>query len=130
MNLIETQPAEMAAVDEAVRAFAKALADTAVFHRFEQAGERLQADADAQAAMAAFQQKQESLQALLMLSAVSHAEQSELGRLHAAFFNQPTVTAVLEAQDELTAVCRTTAAILSNHITLPFAAACGPGCAC
>jgi len=134
MNLIETPVADTATADTAValavRAFAETLADSAVFHRFEQANQQLRADSEAQAAMLAYQQKQQSLQALLMLNAVSPAERSELERLEEAFFNQPTVTALLEAQTELRAVCQTAAAILSERIELPFAAACGPGCAC
>jgi cell fate (sporulation/competence/biofilm development) regulator YlbF (YheA/YmcA/DUF963 family) len=101
-----------------------------VFQRFEQASERLQADAAAQAAMNAFQQKQRSLHALLMLNAVSPADRSELERLQEVFFGQPTVTALLEAQEDLRAVCRAAAGILSERIGLPFAAACGPGCSC
>jgi cell fate (sporulation/competence/biofilm development) regulator YlbF (YheA/YmcA/DUF963 family) len=130
MNLIDTQTVETTTIDIAVRAFAEALADSNVFQRFEQASERLQADAAAQAAMRAFQQKQQSLQALLMLNAVSPAERSELENLQKAFFGQPTVASLLEAQSELRIVCQTTAGMLSERIELPFAAACGPGCSC
>ncbi|MBE2197461.1 MAG: YlbF family regulator [Anaerolinea sp.] len=125
-----TQTAEVTTVETAVRDFAQILAETAVFQRFEQASERMQADAAAQTAMNAFQQKQQSLQALLMLNAVSSADRSELQRLQEAFFNQSTVTALLEAQDDLRAVCQMVSGILSDRIGLPFAAACGPGCSC
>jgi cell fate (sporulation/competence/biofilm development) regulator YlbF (YheA/YmcA/DUF963 family) len=110
-----------------VRAFAQILAETAVFQRFEQASERMQADAAAQAAMNAFQQKQQSLQALLMLNAVSPADRSELQRLQEAFFNQPTVTALLEAQDDLTGVCQMASGILSNRIHAAFCRRLWPG---
>jgi len=134
MNLTEIPVAEATTADTAVavavRTFAETLADSAVFHHFEEANKQLRADSEAQAAMLAYQQKQQSLQALLMLNAVSPAERSELERLEEVFFNQPSVTALLAAQAELRAVCQTAAAILSERIELPFAAACGPGCAC
>jgi cell fate (sporulation/competence/biofilm development) regulator YlbF (YheA/YmcA/DUF963 family) len=130
MNLMDIQTAETTNVETAVRAFAQILADSAVFQRFEQASEQMQADAAAQAAMNAFQQKQQSLQALLMLNAVSLDERSELQQLQEAFFSQPTVAALLDAQEDLRAICQTVAGVLSERIGLPFAAACGPGCSC
>ncbi len=136
MNLMETETAEATTtaeatiVETAVRAFAQILADSAVFQRFEQASEQMQADAEAQAAMNAFQQKQHSLQALLMLNAVSPDERSELQQLQEAFFSQPTVAALLDAQEDLRAICQTAAGVLSERIGLPFAASCGPGCSC
>lgn len=130
MNGMDMQVLETATVDTAVRDFAQALTGSAVFHRFEEASERLQADAAAQTAMHAFQQKQQSLQALLMLNAVSPAERSELQQLQETFFSQPAVMALLAAQDDLRVVCQMAASIVSERIGLPFAAACGPGCSC
>lgn len=130
MNLIETQTVEDSMVETAVRDFAQVLTDSPVFRRFELANEQLQANAEAQAAMVNFQQKQQSLQALLMLNAVSPDERDELRRLQEAFFNQPAVTALIAAQNDLRAVCQTVASIISERIELPFAAACGPGCSC
>lgn len=117
-------------LETAMRDFAQVLTDSAVFQRFEQASKQMRADAAAQAAMNAFQQKQHSLQALLMLNAVSPADRSELQRLQEAFFSQPTVATLLEAQDDLRAICQMASSILSERIGLPFAAACGPGCSC
>jgi cell fate (sporulation/competence/biofilm development) regulator YlbF (YheA/YmcA/DUF963 family) len=119
-----------AAVDSAARAFARALAESPAFGNFEQASDRLQADPVAAEARIAYYQKQQSLRALLMLNALSPAERQELEELRLAFFGQPAVVAMVQAQDELMSICRTAAGILSDRIGLPFASACGPGCAC
>ena len=112
----------------AARDFAAALVDTPQFKVFEQASEALSRDENAKHAMQAYQKKQESLQALLMLNAVGVEEQAELERLRQAFMNEPAVSAYFQAQGELTAVCKAAADLLSKHLGLSFSAACGPGC--
>ena len=114
-------------VDIAARAFAQALAESAEFQAFEQAAELLKQDKPAQEAIQAFQKKQQSLQMMLRLNAVSPKDQLELNRLQKAFLDQPSVAAYLQAQDELTTLCKAAAALLSERIGLSFAAACGPG---
>jgi len=120
------------ATDEDVRAdaraFAQALTESAEFQAFEQAAERLRHDPAAQRAVTAYQTKQQSLQMMLMLNAVPAEEQAELERLRQAFLSEPAVAAYLKAQEDLTAVCRAAADLLSRRIGLSFAAACGPGC--
>lgn len=115
-------------VQQAVRDFAEALVNTPQFQAFEQASEALNRDENAKRAMLAYQKKQESLQALLMLNAVSVEEQAELERLRQAFMNEPAVSAYFQAQAELTAVCTAAADLLSKHLGLSFSAACGAGC--
>ena len=115
-------------VHQAARAVAAALAATPQFLAFEQAHEALQRDAAAQRAGAAYQDKQQSLQMMLMLNAVSAEERTELERLRDAFFNAPSVVAMLQAQEALQALCRATADMLSEAIELDVAAACGPRC--
>lgn len=115
-------------VQAAARAFAQALAESAEFQAFEEATDRLERDEVAQRALQAFQAKQQSLQMMLRLNAVSQEERAELERLHQAFMAEPSIVAYLEAQEALTAMCQATGELLSQRIGLSFAAACGPGC--
>lgn len=116
------------AVREATRIFAQALTETAEYEAFEGAASRLRNDQIAQQAIVAYQSKQRSLEALLMLNAVSVEDQAELERLRQAFLSKPTVVAYFQAQEDLMALCQASADLLSERIGLSFAAACGPGC--
>jgi cell fate (sporulation/competence/biofilm development) regulator YlbF (YheA/YmcA/DUF963 family) len=128
-GVLEAEGAEAEAeVRVAARAFAEALAESAEFQAFEQASDRLRQDETAQRAIGAYQTKQQSLQAMLMLKAVSAKDQAELERLRQAFLSHPTVAAYLQAQENLTAMCQAAADVLSQRIGLSFTAACGPGC--
>lgn len=120
----DTQEAE---VQVATHTFATALAESDEFKAFKQAAERLKQDKTALEAIQAFQYQQKSLQVMLMLNAVSEKDQAEMDRLQNAFMNEPSVSAYLKAQDELTTLCKAAAALLSERIGLSFAAACGPG---
>lgn len=124
----DLEVASTTVVFQAARDFAVALAETEEFEAFEQANERFRRDEHAQQAMRAFQSKQQSLSALLMLNAVSEEERTELERLYAAFAAEPAVVAYVQAQDDLTALARTCAALLSRAIGLDYAASCGSGC--
>jgi cell fate (sporulation/competence/biofilm development) regulator YlbF (YheA/YmcA/DUF963 family) len=126
-SVLEAEGTE-AEVRVAARAFAEALAESAEFQAFEQASDRLRQDETAQRAIGAYQTKQQSLQAMLMLNAVSAQDQAELERLRQAFLSHPTVAAYLQAQESLTAMCQAAADVLSQRIGLSFTAACGPGC--
>lgn len=121
----ETQDAE---VQMAAHAFAQSLAESAEFQAFEQASEWLRQDETAQQAILAFQNKQQSLQMMLRLNAVSPQDQAELEGLQQGFLNQPSVAAYLQAQEELNLLCQAAANQLSKQIGLSFTAACGPGC--
>jgi cell fate (sporulation/competence/biofilm development) regulator YlbF (YheA/YmcA/DUF963 family) len=126
LNEWELAPPEV--IRQSARDFAVALAETPQFKTFEAATDRLNNDSIAQHAMEAFQAKQESLQAMLMLNAVSAAERAELERLHIAFMSQPSVAAYFQTQADLMAICQASADWLSEAIGLNFAAACGSGC--
>lgn len=115
-------------VRKAARAFARALAETAEFQALEHATERLRQDETAQHVVKAFQSKQQSLQMMLILDAVSPEDRDEIERLRQAFFSKPSVTSYLQAQENLTVVCQAAADLLSQRVGLSFAAACGPGC--
>ena len=115
-------------VSKAARDFAAVLVETPQFKAFEQASDALRHDENAQRAMGAYQTKQMSLRAFLMLNAVPAEEQAELERLRQAFMNEPAVSAYFQAQGELTVIGQAAADLLSKHLGLSFAAACGPGC--
>jgi cell fate (sporulation/competence/biofilm development) regulator YlbF (YheA/YmcA/DUF963 family) len=117
-----------AEVRAAAHALAQALVETPQFQVFDQASEALGNDQAAQEAIVAYQTKQQSLQMMLMLKAVSAEDKAELARLERAFMAHPTVAAYLQAQQDLTDLFQSTAALLSDRIGLSFTAACGPGC--
>jgi len=112
----------------AVHVFAESLAESTEFQVYELAAERLGQDETSQQAIQDFQKKQQSLQMLFRLNAVSPADRAELERLQKAYLNQPFVIDYIEAQEKLTALCQAAANLLSQRIGLSFATACGPGC--
>ena len=126
MNDLELAPASV--VKQAARDFAATLAETSQFKAYEEAADRLNQDTEAQRAIAAFEAKQQSLQALLMLNAVSEADQAELQRLQRAFSSLPAVVAYFQAQADLMTLCQTTGDLLSQAIGVNYATACGSGC--
>ena len=72
-------------VKQAAQDFAAALAETQQFKAFEQKAYTFHQDQAAQQAMLAYQQKQQSLRALMMLNALSPEQRDELERLESAF---------------------------------------------
>ena len=126
LNELELAPPEV--VRQSARDFAVALGETPQFRAYEEAIERLNHDTVAQHAIDAFQAKQQLLQAMLMLNAVSDADQAELQRLQRAFSSAPAVVAYAQAQADLMAICQAAADWLSEAIGLNYAAACGSGC--
>ena len=126
LNELELAPPEV--VRQAARDFAAALAETPQFKAYEEAVERLNHDTVVQRAIDAFQAKQQSLQAMLMLNAVSEADKAELQSLQRAFASTPAVVAYAQAQAHLMAICQASADRLSEAIGLNYASACGAGC--
>jgi cell fate (sporulation/competence/biofilm development) regulator YlbF (YheA/YmcA/DUF963 family) len=126
LNELELAPPEV--VRQSARDFSVALSETPQFKAYEEAIERLNHDTLAQRAIDAFQSKQQSLQALLMLNAVSDADKAELQRLQRVFSSAPAVVAYAQAQADLMAICQASADWLSEAIGLNYAAACGSGC--
>lgn len=124
----ELEIASPSVVRQAARNFAAALSETPQFKAYEELSMRLRQDKAAQQAIQTHQEKQQSLQTLLMLQAVPPQEAAELERLRKAFLSQPAVAAFLKAQEDLTVLCQSTADLLGQHIGLSFTAACGPGC--
>jgi|YNPNPStandDraft_1061719.scaffolds.fasta_scaffold166837_2 cell fate (sporulation/competence/biofilm development) regulator YlbF (YheA/YmcA/DUF963 family) len=123
---IAITPSEV--VRHATRDLATALAQTPAFKAFEQAAAALRQDEAAQQAIRAYQQKQQALQMMLMLNAVSAEDRAELNRLYQEFVSRPSVLAYVQAEADLREVCQAVADRLSRHIGFDFVAACGSGC--
>ncbi len=126
LNELELAPPEV--VRQAARDFAVALAETSQFKAYEEAIDRLNHDTAAQQAIDAFQAKRESLQAMLLLNAVSDSDRAELQRMQNVFSSTPAVMAYAQAQADLMTICQTVADSLSQAIGLNYAAACSSGC--
>jgi cell fate (sporulation/competence/biofilm development) regulator YlbF (YheA/YmcA/DUF963 family) len=117
-----------AVVKQAARNFAAAVAETPQFKAFEQVAERFRQDQTAQQALRAYQEKQTSWRALLMLNALSTEQRAELESLQNAFVNQPVVQEYFKVQTEFAALCQTLGDAISGSIDLNYAAACGVSC--
>lgn len=116
------------AVRHASRDLVAALAETPAFTTFEQAAAAFRQDEAAQSAIQAYQQKQQALQMMLMLNAVSPEDRAELNQLYQAFASRPSVQTYVQAEADLREVCQAVADRLSQQIGFDFAAACGSGC--
>jgi cell fate (sporulation/competence/biofilm development) regulator YlbF (YheA/YmcA/DUF963 family) len=126
LNDMEIAPPSV--VKQAARDFAAVLSETQQFKAFEQAAEVFQQDEVAQRAMQAYESKQQSLRALLMLNVVPAEEQKELEQLRQNFISQPSVVAYLQAQNDLMALSQACADLLSQATGLNYAASCGSSC--
>lgn len=113
---------------QAAREFAAVLAESAEYRAFDEAQLRLRQDPAAQAAIRAFQGKQQALSWQLQLGLLGDAEREELQRLQQAMVAEPAVRAYVEAQERLGQLCQEVAGYISDIIGLNFAASCGPGC--
>jgi cell fate (sporulation/competence/biofilm development) regulator YlbF (YheA/YmcA/DUF963 family) len=126
--LNELELASPEVVRQSARDFAAAVGETPQFQVFDDAVQRLYADEVAMATLEAYQTKQRSLQAMLMLNAVSDQERAELERLRLAYADRPAVKVFAQAQIELISLCQITADLLSQYIGLNYAASCSSGC--
>ena len=118
----------MAHVMLTVSDFAAALSETPEFAVFERAYERFRDDRRAQDELRTYEEKQRSLQPLLMLNAAGEDELAELERLHEAWSSEESVIGYIEAQAALSALCRATDQVLSERLGLGFARTCRPSC--
>ena len=115
-------------VKRAARDFAAALSETPQYKAFEDANGVFQKDEVAQRAQQAYEARQQSLRALLMLNAAPAEDQQELERLRQAFFSQPSVVVYLQAQNDLMALSQACGDLLSQATGLNYAASCGSSC--
>lgn len=125
VTTLETDEAEALL---AARGFAAALVESPEYQAFDQAQLRLRRDPAAQEAVRAFRERQQSLQMMIRLGALSEPDRQELRRLQREMLAQPTVQAHVEAQERLSSLCGEVAELISEVIGLSFAASCGPGC--
>lgn len=123
----EVETAMSPAVRQATHKFARELAATAAFEAFEEAGQRMSEDQDAQRAIAAYQARQQALQNEIRHNQISPAQKTELVGLYHEMLAQPAVDAYMQAQSEFRAVCQAAAGAISQRIGLTFAA-CRGGC--
>ena len=112
----------------AADALGTALRDSAEFAALARADQALATDADAQAAMEAFERRQEELRMEITFRTLSPEHRSELDRLQAAMFDVPAVATYVAAQAALANVCRQAAAVVTSEIGIDFAANCGSKC--
>lgn len=115
---------------QAARRFAETLAGSPQFREFEQSHFDYRQDTEAQSAIQAFQKKQASLKALLMLNAVDEEDRKELQRLQDQFCRQPCVLRYATAQKELTVACQDVGDQLSKAIGMDFGSSCRTGGCC
>jgi cell fate (sporulation/competence/biofilm development) regulator YlbF (YheA/YmcA/DUF963 family) len=115
-------------VKQAAHDFAAVLSETSEFKSFEEAARIFQKDEVAQRAMQAYESKQQSLRALIMLNAVPAEEKKELEHLQQDFLSQPSVVAYLQAQNDLMVLSQACASLLSQATGLNYSASCGSSC--
>jgi cell fate (sporulation/competence/biofilm development) regulator YlbF (YheA/YmcA/DUF963 family) len=114
----------------AADALGAALRESAEFTALVRADRELAADEDAQAAIAAFERRQDELRTELTFRTLTAEHQGDLERLQSAMLGVPAVGAYVAAQAALSDVCRQVAAIVSGEIGIDFAANCGSGSCC
>lgn len=126
----ELEVAPRSTVMQAARQFAEVFSDTPQYREFEQAYLEFRQDSEAQNAIQAFQTKQASLKALIMLNAVSDKDRQELLRLQGLFLHQPSVQRYSKAQEELIAISQTIGDLISKAIGLDYGSSCRTGGCC
>jgi cell fate (sporulation/competence/biofilm development) regulator YlbF (YheA/YmcA/DUF963 family) len=127
-DISDIEIASASVVKQAARDFAAALSETPQYKAFEAAAGVFQNDEVAQCAQQAYEARQQSLRALLMLNAAPAEEQQELEHLRQAFFSQPSVVSYLQTQNDLMALSQACADLLSQATGLNYAASCGSSC--
>jgi len=128
ISSVETVEISEAEALRAAREFAAVLAETPEYRAFDEAQGLLRRDPAAQAALRAFQEKQQDLAWQLQFGLLGDDGRGELRRLQQEMLAQPTVQAYIEAQRQLSLLCQEVAGLVSETVGLNFAASCGPGC--
>ena len=132
------EPADLAAATRAAEVdaltaagtFGAALRGSPEFTGLLAAENALAADAAANAAIGAFQSRQEDLRTEVVMGVLADDQREELERLQAAMLAVPSVAAYVAATETFRAVCRETAAVVSAQIGIDFAANCRSGGCC
>jgi cell fate (sporulation/competence/biofilm development) regulator YlbF (YheA/YmcA/DUF963 family) len=106
----------------AARAFGAALKASHEFTALVTADEAISRDAEATAAIAAFNSLQQDLRAEITMGVLQDSQRAELDQRQQTMYGVPSVTAYLAAMAAFQAVCRDTASIVSAEIGIDFAA--------
>ena len=125
MKLKTTTDQELQA---SIRDFVNALVDTPQYREFEQTSTVFQQDKDAVDALQEYNAKARDLQTKQMFNLTSEEEKEELQRLWMKFHSFPSVKNYFEAQENLQALSRDCAKIISDHCGLDYATASGASC--
>ncbi len=112
----------------AADALGRVLHESAEYAALASADRELEADEEAQGAIAAFERRQDELRAEITFRALAAEHQAELERLQAAMLETPAVARYVAAQAALADACRQAAALVSAEIGIDFAANCGSKC--
>lgn len=111
-----------AEVRTAARAFGAALKSSNEFTALLAADEAVATDADANAAIAAFEQLQQDFRAEITVGGLTDAHRADLERSQEAMLSVPTVAAYAAAMSAFQDVCRDTASVVTAEIGIDFAA--------
>ena len=131
-------PADLAAATRAAEAealaaagtFGAALRASPEFTALLAADRALSEDAEAVAAIAAFNSHQAELRAEITMGTLQDSQRAELDRLQGAMLAVPSVASYVDATAAFQAVCRETASVVSARIGIDFAANCRSGGCC
>jgi len=108
-------------IGQALQTLASTLRNESAFFSFVRAASNLQNDVEAQKAISAYQSKQQSLRALIMLNALSAEDRTELQQLERAVSTNQTISDYLEAQNALVALCCAVNDRISEAVGMRFA---------
>ena len=123
LNSTIQAPAEAAAEAlAAASAFGAALKASKEFAELTATDEAVSQDAEANAAIAAFNRLQQQLRAEITMGVLQDSQRAELDQRQQAMYGVPSVSAYLAAMAAFQAVCRDTASIVSAEIGIDFAA--------
>lgn len=128
IGFAELEVASPSVVKQAAQDVALALKQTPEYQLLECAAAALNADAEAQQAIESYRAKQQALQMMLQLNAVSPEDRMELNRLYQAFALRKNVQEYTTAEAAFRSLCQVAGDYLSNRIGFDFAAASSSGC--
>jgi cell fate (sporulation/competence/biofilm development) regulator YlbF (YheA/YmcA/DUF963 family) len=106
----------------AASVFGAALKASKEFAELVAADDAMSQDAEANTAIAAFNNLQQRLRAEITMGVLQDSQRAELDQRQQAMYDVPSVTAYLAAMAAFQAVCRDTASIVSAEIGIDFAA--------
>lgn len=128
IGFAELEIAPPSVVKHAATDLAAALKQTLEYKMLEIASAALNADTEAQQAIAAYRAKQQALQMMLQLNAVSPEDRMEMNKLYKAFALRSSVQEYTAAEAAFRSLCLLAGDYLSNQIGFDFAASCSSGC--